>query len=125
LSTICNDSALTVSRSECLALVDFYVSTQGYDWTDPDTSGWLQDPVVDNWLGVTTLSDGSGTLSGNNVVYIELPTNNLQGSISSSIGDLQELRRLYIQGNNISAGMEYVPNASALERLYAWGNNFT
>jgi len=110
LSSICNDDALTVPASECSALLDLYISTDGNNWTNH--SGWGTDPDVNNWFGITTVlsgeeayvqkiclgdeTDGSGYgeschWNGNG--------NNLVGTIPDSIDEFSVLKRLVLSHN--------------------------
>ena len=58
----CDHYQLTVPYSECKALESLYMSTDGGNWTS--NSGWLVDPDVESWHGVT--------LSGNHVTELNL-----------------------------------------------------
>jgi enediyne biosynthesis protein E4 len=76
------------SLTDSLALVDFYLSTGGKNWTDH--SNWLQ-TKMENWKGVQ-LEEGR-------VVSINLPSNNLKGALPSSLINLSKLRTLTLNGN--------------------------
>lgn len=67
--------ASDVPQSEAIALIAFYYVTGGGSWTNND--GWLTDPVVANWNGIT--------VSGGHVTEIDLNTNNLVGAAGSSL----------------------------------------
>ena len=54
-------------------LVDFFYSLGGTGWAD--NTNWLDgDPCLNSWFGVTC---GTGDV----IVYLQLPGNNLQGTI--------------------------------------------
>src|SRR6478752_1044451 len=80
-----------VNVQDSLALVDFYKSTHGANWTF--NSGWLTSAPVNAWAGVT-VSDGR-------VTGIHLKGNHLTGSIPFTIGNLTELKSLYLYNNKI------------------------
>ncbi|WP_179345631.1 T9SS type A sorting domain-containing protein [Winogradskyella ursingii] len=75
------------------ALVDFYNATGGDFWVN--NTNWL-DPnqPVSTWFGIT---EGAGR-----VTQLNLPFNNLTGTIPESIENLSLLFNLTLRGNNIS-----------------------
>jgi len=83
-------------KSDSLALVALYHSTDGSNWTNGDN--WLSGPVSD-WYGITVVN--------NRVVKIDLHNNNLVGPIPEKIGDLNQLSELVLVGNQISGA---IPN---------------
>src|SRR5512138_2008526 len=72
-----------VLPADSLALVDFYNSVGGPNWTDQ--GNWLTGPVS-TWSGVT-VTDGR-------VTGLEIVSNNMSGTIPATIGQLTELTRL-------------------------------
>jgi len=44
-----------VPQSEAGPLIYFYNATSGATW--PNNAGWLVDPVVDNWTGITVTAE--------------------------------------------------------------------
>lgn len=52
LDAICDHPDLTVPSSECEALVEIYVATNGGSWWE--RANWLQTVDVDEWHGVRT-----------------------------------------------------------------------
>lgn len=76
---------------DSLALVDFYNNTDGPNWST-DTN-WLSNRV-DEWYGVG--------VNGDSIAMINLPANNLTGSIPESLGSLSGLRTLILTGNTFS-----------------------
>jgi len=124
-------TAAQVLEQDSLALVAFYNSTGGPDWTNH--SGWLTGPVS-TWYGVT--------VEGDRVVRLGSPGsfafNNLNGEIPSEIGELTNLNKLTIGNNPGLAGtipieIEYlvlleglgIGNCSSLEFINLWENKLT
>ncbi len=82
------------NEADSLALLAFYESTGGPDWNET----WdLEEPVF-FWHGV-------GLSSSGRVVALDMINNNLEGTIPSEIGDLDELRLLRLAGGNLSGGI--------------------
>ena len=73
-----------VNTQDSLALVDLYNNTNGAAWAKH--TNWLTTQPVSTWFGVI--------LSGDRVVQINLPNNNLKGSLPVSIGNLNALQVL-------------------------------
>ncbi len=78
---------------DSFALVSLYNSTGGSDWTD-DTN-WTTGNVID-WFGVTLDAES------NRVIAINLPENNLTGTIPPEIVQMDSLETLDLSGNNIN-----------------------
>lgn len=81
--------------AERAALMALYNATTGASWTD--STGWggtAESVCVDPWFGVTCVA---GT-----VTALELPNNNLIGSIPAAIGDLANLEILKLQRNKLT-----------------------
>src|SRR5438045_8822483 len=76
---------------DSLALIDFYESTNGPDWTN--NSGWKQGPVS-TWYGVT--------LKEERVTRLILYDNQLSGSIPASIGKLTKMQILDLFYNQLT-----------------------
>ncbi|MFC1543432.1 leucine-rich repeat domain-containing protein, partial [Candidatus Neomarinimicrobiota bacterium] len=107
-----------VSVADSTDLVALYNSTNGDDWT----ASWdLSEPVAE-WDGIST--------SGDRVVDIELPNNNLTGAWPTSYmgqsGALSELLGLDL-GNNAMTGEipYYIQNFSALIDLNLQNNDLS
>jgi hypothetical protein len=78
-----------VSPAERNALVDLYNATNGPHWRR--STNWLQgDPCTDKWFGVTC---GPANAA---VGLLRLGRNRLNGTLPSSLGDLQNLLDLYV-----------------------------
>ncbi|MEO1436909.1 MAG: S8 family serine peptidase, partial [Bacteroidota bacterium] len=91
-----------VNIADSLALVDFYIATNGPGW-DLDNN-WLTADSVDDWLGIT-VSDIQGT---DRVTAINIQGNNLQGELPQSLGNLEFLSTLNLFGNQIVSFPEIV-----------------
>jgi hypothetical protein len=76
------------------ALIAFYNATEGSEWSHNE--GWLSDDPICDWYGVSC-----GWLGQNGVVAIELPHNNLSGSLPSAIGDFEILQILDLNANHL------------------------
>ncbi len=99
---------------DSLALVAFYHSTNGDDWTN--NSNWLTGDL-DTWFGVTVES-GRVTELMLNENGVSNNGNNLTGEIPSEIGDLTALRTLWLDANRIGGILpKEVGNLSSLEHL--------
>lgn len=76
---------------DSLALIAFYNSTGGPDWTN--NTNWLNGPVKE-WHGIT--------VKDNRVSEIDLHSNNLIGTIPPEIGNLDSLERLKLWANSLT-----------------------
>jgi Leucine-rich repeat (LRR) protein len=77
-----------VLEADSLALVDFYNAAGGSSWTNQ--GNWLTDSVS-TWSGVTVTN---GRVTG-----LEIVSNNMSGTIPASIGQLTELTKLRLIGD--------------------------
>ena len=82
----CNESDM-----EVLELV--FETSGGPNWTS--ARGWLEDPLLDEWYGVTADSLGR-------VVVLDLARNGLEGPLPPSLGSLAELTTLRVGGNALA-----------------------
>jgi Leucine-rich repeat (LRR) protein len=87
--------AQTANVGDSLILVDFYKNTYGGSWTSK--TGWLTGPLH-TWKGVTLDDNGR-------VTSLVLASNNLYGSIPSSLGGLEKLAVLDLRINNLFGGI--------------------
>lgn len=76
------------------ALLDFYESTNGDNWTN--NSNWgLGDPCLNSWHGV--MCEETDT----HVVKLQLSNNNLTGTIPLEIDDFENLTHIYLNANQL------------------------
>ncbi|MEM7530934.1 MAG: leucine-rich repeat domain-containing protein [Chloroflexota bacterium] len=112
----CDDSApMDIPKRECEALVAIYRSTDGNDWTD--NTGWLTTGNLCSWIGVKC--------DGDNVVKLELESNNLDGELPPEIKNLGELRYLRLNDNQIDSIPPEIGKLTKLETLYISDNKLT
>ncbi|MBV6646982.1 MAG: leucine-rich repeat domain-containing protein, partial [Cyclobacteriaceae bacterium] len=100
LQTIREESKVTPQGEPALAadslvLVELYQRTDGDNWNS--NNGWLVEPV-ENWHGISL--DGNGRVRRINLSY-----NNLVDSMPSSLGQLDALEELHLQGNLFMGGI--------------------
>ncbi|MFV1981508.1 MAG: T9SS type A sorting domain-containing protein, partial [Rhodothermia bacterium] len=114
---ICSDDAGSgIVASDSLALVAFYDSLDGENWTT--STGWLDGPVP-TWIGVRT--------TGNRVTEISFNSNNgLKGRIPDAIADLSSLKTLSIISNPLTGPIPTsVAGLSNLDTLTLSANQHT
>jgi len=89
-----------IPQSERDALMAIYNSTGGVSWTD-STGGWVGVGSVDgtecSWFGVTC--------TGDTVTGLDLKSNNLVGTIPTSIDDLGGLMSLDLSSNSLTGSI--------------------
>ena len=88
------------------ALLDLYQSTGGDHWKVK--TNWNTDQDICTWFGIKCLVHAH-----NVTTEINLPNNNLRGSLPASIGTFSDLKKLDLQGNLISG-----PIPSTISKLY-------
>ncbi len=81
----------TLPEPDREALIALYNATDGENWS----TTWDLTQGYDTWFGITTDDQ-------NKVTRINLPNNNLVGTIPSELADLDALRDLVISNNEIS-----------------------
>jgi len=111
-------SGITVNAniSDSLALVDLYNSTNGANWTN--NTGWLTSPV-NSWYGIYL--DTTGRVS-----LINLPTNNLFGTLPNTVGGLKSLLTFNVDNNHLIGSIPISINAqSSLNSIDVSNNYFT
>ena len=114
-----------VPESECEALVDLYLSTNGAGWNNQqECSGdeyddcWLVTTDIDQWFGIT--------VTDRHVSIIELYGNNLVGDIPMTISDLPYLIELCLTSNLVSGVIpESISSITTLEKLSLDSNNLS
>ncbi len=105
-----------VSEQDSLALVQFYISTNGDSWSN--NLNWNSSEPVSKWFGVTVENE--------QVTRLELWNNNLSGNLPAELGDLEGLRELYLGGNQISGQIPVeIGNIAKLQGLDLSNNQFS
>ncbi len=111
--TLSNTSFAQVTASDSLALVDLYNSTGGASWTH--NTNWLSGSEAGTWYGVS--------ISHSHVTTINLTSNNLSGTIPSSIGNFDSLLYLQLDSNKLTGPIpSTIGNLSKLVYLTARDN---
>lgn len=104
-----------IPTSECEALVAFYNSTNGSQWTDH--SGWLTTNTPCQWVYVTCFNGHVETLDPDH--------NNLSGSLPAEIGNLNQLDWLSVSNNQLSGRLPAtIGNLTGISHLYLDHNSF-
>lgn len=80
-------------QTDSLALVDLFNTTGGNNWIN--NSNWLTGPL-NTWFGIEQLSN-----DGCKVTEIDLSSNGLDGELTESVGQLQELRKFVLANNRL------------------------
>jgi hypothetical protein len=78
--------------TDSLALVALYSSTDGASWTNK--TNWTSGPI-DSWFGLT--------LTGQTITAIQLPANNLSGSVADQLSDIEGLQIIDLAHNHITS----------------------
>ena len=96
------------------ALLELHAATQGGSWFD-DTN-WGSTTDLGEWYGVRTDADGR-------VVGLDLPGNNLAGTLPAQLGDLAMLESLELNGNRLTGPIpRELGSLVRLERLNLSGS---
>ncbi len=99
------------------ALVQFFESTGGSDWSRSDN--WLTDAALDDWHGVTADPNGK-------VLSIVLYNNGLEGEIPPELGDLVHLETLWLGDNSLTGDIPpELGKLRQLKSLWLGGNDLT
>ena len=98
------------------ALVTLYHGNGGPDWIRRDN--WVTTQPLNDWYGVTTNSDGR-------VIELGLGGNNLTDSLPASLGNLDQLQKLYLWDNRLSGRIPDLSGLTNLTVLYLSGNQFS
>jgi hypothetical protein len=104
-----------VPKTESDALIALYNATNGPGWTN-DTN-WLTDPVVGNWFGVT--------VAGGHVTRLQLPNNNLNGSLATWSPDFLPSLTHLVFNNNGALGGDLNAWVLPLPLIYLYLNDCT
>ena len=80
----------TSAETDRTVLELFYERTEGEWWTNSEN--WMTEAPLGEWYGITTNAQGR-------VTEIRFGNNNLDGTLLPEIGNLSQLKVLYIRGN--------------------------
>jgi Leucine-rich repeat (LRR) protein len=131
-----------IPQVECEALVEFYNSTDGANWSDSPDNGWNGTNTPCNWWGITcnagqvteiylgyhnlngTIPRELGNLS--QLTTLNLSPNQLTGSIPTELGNLTQLTELDLGGNQLTGSIPTeIGNLTQLTELDLGGNQLT
>ena len=130
-----------IPETECAALLTFFDSTNGEDWTD--NTGWLQTDTPCSWHGIhcnaeshvdgldLTSNHLTGTLTsalGNltHLVILDLRINQISGSIPPELGNLPDLTWLTLRDNLLTGSIPpELGNLAKLDTLYLISNQLS
>jgi len=112
------------SKAQCniqdsLTLVEFYFAANGPNWTN--NTNWLITPV-DNWYGVVM---GTPTSSAHRVVGVFLSNNNLSGTLTPLLFQLNELGVVNVSNNYLTGSLPSGIGNTKIGTLYLGNNNLT
>jgi Leucine-rich repeat (LRR) protein len=108
-----------IPDEEYEALIALYASTNGDEWTDH--TGWNSPDSACTWYGITC----EGDLITNNVVAIDLPNNQLSGTIPD-LKSLVQLKVLNLAGNQLTGSVpSELGDMNTIEILNLGSNQFT
>jgi hypothetical protein len=109
-------SVTEIPQIECEALVALYNSTNGPGWSH--NTNWLVTITPSNWFGVQ--------IDSGHIVYLQLQSNELSGSIPPQLGDLASLTVLDLGVNYLTGNIPpELGKLTNLTRLYLWSNQLT
>ncbi|MEP4093948.1 RHS repeat-associated core domain-containing protein [Reichenbachiella sp.] len=120
-----NQNGDTPDYLEISALKDLYESTNGAtDWTDK--SGWPTSEA--EWNTITNVNQTTGwkgvSVVAEDITGIDLPGNNLTGTLPTAIGDLKKLQYIYMNDNAVAGSIPAsIGNLKALLYLILNGNS--
>ncbi len=85
-----DEASITCNAADVTALKSLFEVAGGADWTN--STGWLADPAVEEWHGVSADSLG-------HVTQLDLTRNGLTGRLPASLGHLARMTELRIGDN--------------------------
>jgi hypothetical protein len=111
------------SLNETYALVTMYHATDGDNWIN--NKNWLESEDTCEWA---TNSPATQCLSGR-WVWLDIPSNNLRGSLPREIGLLSSLHKINLEGNYLEGALPPElfsgTKGQTLRTLNLGGNSFT
>ncbi|MFT0155410.1 immunoglobulin domain-containing protein [Tenacibaculum ascidiaceicola] len=117
-----NVNAQEISQSDKDALIALYNATDGANWTNK----WDLNDSPQNWYGVKTNVVFGASGAERHVDEINLPNNNLVGTLPSELGSLKSLNLLNLSNNSISGAIPGgLGSAKDLNYLYLQNNQLS
>ena len=105
-----------INKTDSLALVDLYNSTNGNNWKNH--TNWLTASPVSSWYGII--------VSGKKLKEILLEQNQMTGSLPASIGNFKDLTDLSFRSNRIGGSLpDSIGKLNNLKNLDLYFNNFS
>lgn len=102
--------AAQINISDSLALVDFYDSTDGDNWSNGYRVNWKTSAPVSSWAYVT--------VSNNRVVGMYMTGNHLTGTIPSSFANLNSMKTINFLDNGFRGNLlSYISNFKGLTSI--------
>ncbi|MBV9928511.1 MAG: hypothetical protein JOZ96_26075 [Acidobacteria bacterium] len=98
LAVLTGQAAPDVPANERKVLTELYASTRGARWTNRD--GWGSASSVCDWYGVRCEFE-SGDAGRPSVAGLSLDSNNLEGELPATLGELSHLKLLDVSGNKL------------------------
>ena len=125
LASQCNNA------DDYTALRALYLSTDGDNWTDntgwPDAATFMANPTIPSgtdmcdWYGISQnraiIIGGGASTTTNEVNYVEVGDNNLNGSLPTEIGMITSLSGLRLEDNSITGSISALSTLSMLRTL--------
>lgn len=108
VSSTCSACDTSQDNATCRSLEAFYFDTKGYAWEN--NAGWLVHDSPCAWFGIGC--------ENNSIASLQLPNNNLSGSISDELGGLSSLVALDLSQNELAGTLPFsvaalAPNLAA------------
>lgn len=106
------------NNSDRDALMAIYNATSGNNWTRK--ANWGTNADICTWEGVEC-----DCMPNGNVLGLRLPNNNMIGTIPTDIGQLQALRIVDLQSNQLSGNLSAFTSLVNLRELFLSDNNLS
>ncbi len=110
---------------DSLALVDFYYSTNGANWTqgyystEAPNFNWLTTAPLSTWHGVSV------NIQTHRVIQLFFDNEGLSGTIPNSFQHLTALKTLHLSNGDLTGNLSFLSTLVNLQFLELWGNHFT